>query len=237
MERAEMIAISQSVGKDGSNLANDVVHVQIMLNADMPIPMAPLDTDGKSGGRTIAAIEEFQTRRRILPGFGLLLTFPSFGRVGPATATMLQLAALVNQGAPTNLTAKFEATRLQGKTRQMKTGRITVNNKTYYFTNGGHGRGNLPTGSYTVTPHRASRSGSAYSFDGVGYSYAMSDVADARVGGADRDDLRIHPDGNSAGTQGCIGILGNADTLTAFQTDMDAELARSADSVTLTIAE
>jgi hypothetical protein len=230
-----MIAISQSVGRDGSNLANDVVHVQIMLNADMPIPMAPLDTDGVSGDKTIAAIEEFQTRRSILTGFGPLLTFPAYGRVDPGSATMLQLSALVNLGAPANLTARFEATRLQGQTRQMKTGRITVNNNTYYFVNGGHGRGNIPTGSYTVTPHRASRSGAAYSFDGVGYTYAMNDVADTRVGGADRDLLRIHPDGNSAGTQGCIGMLGNAGTLSGFQTDMDAELARNADSVTLTI--
>jgi hypothetical protein len=62
--------------------------------------------------------------------------------------------------------------------------------------------------------------------DGVGYSFALNNKYDPRVG-ATRSLLRIHPDGGNAGTLGCIGIVGNAAVQRQFRQDMLAELRRS----------
>jgi hypothetical protein len=72
------------------------------------------------------------------------------------------------------------------------------------------------------------------SVGGVGYSFAMSDKFDPRVGRT-RSLLRIHPDGASAGTEGCMGIVGNADVQRRFREDMRAELARHGGSFTLRV--
>ena len=135
---------------------------------------------------------------------------------------------------PANLTANFESTSRAGQTRQMMSGRITVNNRTYNFRSGGHGRGYLPAGRYTVTPHLWERSESGFSVDGVGYSFSLSDAYDTRVGDT-RTLLRIHPDGGVAGTNGCIGIVGSGDVQRAFREDMRSELNRNNGSVTLTV--
>jgi hypothetical protein len=118
----------------------------------------------------------------------------------------------------------------------MMTGRITINNQTYDFRSGGHGRGNLPPGNYTVTPHLWDRSENSFSVGGVGYSFAMSDAYDSRVD-ATRTLLRIHPDGGVQGTLGCIGIVGNAATQRAFREDMRAEFSRSNNRFTLTVQQ
>ena len=183
--------------------------------------------DGDAGSHTQAAITEFQQRV-------LGLVNPD-GRVDPNGRTLRALTDAVSMSPPANLTARFEEVRFQGKRRQMMLGRITVNNTTYFFTSGGHGRGNLPRGQYTVTEHLRTRGGASYSVDGVGYSFAVSDVADPRVGGPPRTLLRIHPDGGSLGTNGCIGILGRADTQNSFRDNMYTELGRSGGSVTLTV--
>jgi len=70
--------------------------------------------------------------------------------------------------------------------------------------------------------------------DGVGYSFAMSDKYDSRVGGT-RKLLRIHPDGGGAGTIGCIGIVGNGNVQRSFREDMRAELARNGGSFNLKV--
>ena len=215
-----MLTISKSVGLKGQNISNDVTHVQMLINANIGrlTPLAPLVEDGKSGKMTVGAIEEFQTRiQKIKPT----------GRVDPGSTTLSALSAAVNKSSPPNRTAQFENKRFAGKRNQMTTGRITVNNHCYFFTCGGHGRGSIPVGSYTVTKHREERSGKPYSHDGVGYSFAMSDKYDPRVKGPDRSLLRIHPDGRSAGTNGCIGILGGAATQRAFRSDMNAEIDRT----------
>ena len=72
------------------------------------------------------------------------------------------------------------------------------------------------------------------SVGGVGYSFAMSDKYDSRVNGT-RTLLRIHPDGGSAGTEGCLGIVGNADVQRRFREDMLAEIRRNGGSYTLTV--
>ena len=116
----------------------------------------------------------------------------------------------------------------------MVEGKITVNGRSYDFRSGGHGRGSLPAGTYTVTPHMNSRSDASMSVGGVGYSFALSDKFDSRVGDT-RKLLRIHPDGGTAGTMGCIGIVGNGDVQRRFREDMRAELNRNGGSFTLSV--
>lgn len=133
-----------------------------------------------------------------------------------------------------NGTAEIHRTTGAGRRDQMVTGTITVNGREYTFRSGGHGRGSLPRGTYTVTPHLWSRNNRSMSVGGVGYSFAVSDKYDARVGGTRRL-LRIHPDGGAAGTEGCIGIVGNADVQRRFREDMRQELARNGGRYTLVV--
>ncbi|MBI4821704.1 MAG: peptidoglycan-binding protein [Deltaproteobacteria bacterium] len=133
-----------------------------------------------------------------------------------------------------NATATFDDVRGAGQRNQMVTGKITVNGNSYDFRSGGHGRGSLPAGQYEVSPHMWSRDTKGMTVGGVGYSFAMSDKYDSRVGGT-RSLLRIHPDGGSAGTQGCIGIVGDAATQRRFREDMRQELARNGRSFTLNV--
>ncbi len=57
-----MITIRGAVGRGGMNLAGDIRKVQEFLNRHRPIPLAQLKADDRIGPKTIAAIEEFQTR-------------------------------------------------------------------------------------------------------------------------------------------------------------------------------
>ncbi|HVE81888.1 MAG TPA: peptidoglycan-binding domain-containing protein [Myxococcales bacterium] len=122
----------------------------------------------------------------------------------------------------------------KGQRNQMTQGQITVNGHTYPYRSGGHGAGNLPNGDYKVTPHLWSRNTPGMVVGGVGFSFALSDKFDSRVGRT-RSELRIHPDGGSAGTNGCIGIVGNADVQRRFREDMRAELNRRGGSFTLRV--
>lgn len=225
--------ISASVGKGGVNHRQDVREVQRLLNAkiDQLTPLRALAVDGLVGRNTINAIMEFQ--RRVV-GF-----HNPDGRVDPGgkTETALRKDAASPSpptGSPANLTAQFESTSRSGQTRQMMTGRITINNHTYDFRSGGHGRGYLPTGTYSVTPHRWDRSESGFSVDGVGFSFAVSDAYDSRVGDT-RTLLRIHPDGGSPGTNGCIGIVGSAAVQRRFREDMRSEFNRANNQVSLRV--
>ena len=130
--------------------------------------------------------------------------------------------------------AQIERTTRAGERNQMVAGTVTVNGHAYQFRSGGHGRGSLPTGEYQVTRHLDSRSDNAMSVGGVGYSFAVSDKYDPRVGDT-RSLLRIHPDGGSAGTSGCIGIVGDAATQRQFRADMLAEIQRNGGSYTLQV--
>ncbi len=225
-----MHTIVHSVGKNGVNQSNDVKIVQMLINENIArlVPLAPLKVDGRIGPKTIGAIEEFQRRVVKLSNVD--------GRVDPNGRTLRELngGSGASRPAPGNMVAQFEETSRSGQTRQMVSGRITVNNRTYSFRSGGHGRGNLPPGSYTVTPHLWERSETGFSVDGVGYSFALSDAFDSRVGDT-RTLLRIHPDGGVAGTNGCIGIVGNGATQRAFREDMRAELNRGNNRSTLNV--
>jgi len=56
------ISIGQSVGRNGVNNRSDVLTIQQLINANLPIPLRPIDVDGRCGPATITAIEEIQRR-------------------------------------------------------------------------------------------------------------------------------------------------------------------------------
>lgn len=223
-----MLTLSQAVGRNGAVSGSDVGAVQFLLNLNIGrlIPLRPLVVDGQAGPATIGMIEEFQ--RRVVK-----MARPD-GRVDRAGDTIDKLTAALSISAPANQTARFEEVRHAGRLNQMVIGRITINNRTYIFRSGGHGRGNLPAGQYTVTAHRWNRAEPGFNVGGVGYSFALSNRYDSRVGDT-RTALLIHPDGGPVGTQGCIGIVGSAPTQRAFLEDMRAELDRNRGSFTVTV--
>jgi hypothetical protein len=135
---------------------------------------------------------------------------------------------------PPNRTAHIDRVKNAGARNQLALGRITINGRTYMFASGGHGRGNLPRGDYTVSNLR-NRNTPGMVKDGVGFSADLTNKYDPRVGGV-RDGLRIHPDGRGLGTLGCIGILGNAETLKRFREDLRAELQRHNGKFTLHVS-
>lgn len=194
----------------------------------------PGSVDGSFGQRTAAAVRDFQRAR------GLEVD----GKVGTQTMRALQRdgfdtapAARTEPSRGTsggNLTATIDSTRGAGSRTQQVSGKVTVNGHSYDFRSGGHGRGSLPPGNYEITPHLWSRSDRSMNVGGVGYSFAMSDKFDSRVGGT-RTDLRIHPDGGTPGTNGCMGIVGNASVQRQFREDMRAELTRHGGSFTLRV--
>lgn len=223
-----MLTIGKKVGRGGTNVANDVMLVQVLLNMNIKkMPgQKPIKMDGKSGKNTESAISKFQE-------LVVKMRMPD-ARVDPGGKTISTLVRGASAGAPPNMTAVFERTRFEGQNRQMKIGRISVNGVTYLFTCGGFGRGSIPTGEYEVSKHLDTRSESSFSVDGVGYSFKLSDKWDARAlkpGTTTRGDtrslLRIHPDGGKSGTNGCIGILGGGQTQKSFRTNMNAEIKKA----------
>ena len=179
-----------------------------------------LEVDGKVGPLTLRALRDgFEPARP---------STPSTPRPAPVEPTTPRPAS----GA--NLSASFDRVRGPGSRSQQVTGKVTVNGRSYDFRSGGHGRGSLPPGRYQITPHLWSRSDRSMSVGGVGYSFAMSDKFDSRVG-ANRSLLRIHPDGGTPGTMGCMGIIGSASVQRQFREDMRAELSRNGGRFTLNV--
>jgi peptidoglycan hydrolase-like protein with peptidoglycan-binding domain len=230
--------------------SQDVRSLQEMLRKN---GINPGPVDGIFGPRTERAVREFQARNglqtdgivgektsaalRASNGTGAPPAGPTSptrpstptGPTAPTTPPAPGSGSAVPNGV-----AQIQSTQNAGARNQMVTGQITVNGNTYQFRSGGHGRGSLPTGQYTVTPHLNSRSDRSMSVGGVGWSFAVSDKYDPRVGGT-RSLLRIHPDGGTPGTEGCIGIVGDANTMRRFRDDMNAELQRNGGRFTLTV--
>lgn len=80
-------ALTASVGQNGVNRLNDVRLIQRLLNAHLPIPLAPLAEDGKCGPKTIFAIKTYQQR--------VLAMNPPDGRVDPGGRTFRSLSGQV----------------------------------------------------------------------------------------------------------------------------------------------
>lgn len=137
---------------------------------------------------------------------------------------------------PPVLAAVFEKTSKAGQRSQQKTGRIGIDGRWYTFRSGGFGSGNLPPGEYGATAHRWERSEPGYTVGGVGWTVALTDAWDPRVGKT-RTHLRIHPDGNKPGTEGCIGIVGDRETMIAAREGLRAELARGGGRFVLRVRE
>ena len=229
-----------SIGSSGSS----VRQLQQRLKA---AGFNPGGVDGKYGQHTEQAVKAFQRSRRLevdgLAGTQTMRALqrdsfqPTNGTGRTSTRTNETRATETTPSTSrsgANRTATFDQVSNRGARNQMVTGRVTVNGHTYTFRSGGHGRGNLPAGNYEIRPHLWSRNDRSMSVGGVGYSFAMSDKYDSRVGGT-RSLLRIHPDGRSPGTEGCMGIVGNAAIQRQFREDMRAELARNGGHFTLRV--
>ncbi len=99
----------------------------------------------------------------------------------------------------------------------------TMSIESYEGTAGGFGNGAPENGNYTVNNYQdRSPTGwynSGMNRDGVGFSFNLNPDFNTN-----RSLLRIHPDGNSPGTLGCIGLSGNAERLTQFSNTIQAAL-------------
>jgi hypothetical protein len=145
---------------------------------------------------------------------------PKVGAAGPAGGEIVaSISNVVNPGSQT----------------QMMEGSMNVAGTQYAYRSGGGGRGSLPPGTYVVTEHRPSRDTPGMTVGDVGFSFALSDKYDRRVGGT-RTLLRIHPDGGTAGTAGCIGIVGGKEVQAQFRDDLTAEIRRAGGKLRLTVA-
>lgn len=84
------ISIVHSVGRNGVNNRSDVLTIQQLINANLPIPLRPIEVDGRCGPATITAVEEIQRRN-------LRILRPD-GKVDPNGATFRFLTG--GAGAP-----------------------------------------------------------------------------------------------------------------------------------------
>ncbi|MCY1074284.1 peptidoglycan-binding domain-containing protein [Archangium lansingense] len=209
-----------------------VVQLQNMLNSKgFPVGAA----DGAFGPKTKGAVIAFQR------AMGLAAD----GVVGPKTWAALGVAGATLGATQTNggthLTARLNN---QPNGPGLATGSITVDGRTYQFNSGSRKLLSVPQGTYRVRAHRNSRSEPGFVRDGVGFSFLIEDAhrpnSDAMSDRRDKADgmrtlLRIHPDGGSIGTAGCIGIVGNGATLRQFRDGMNAELRRHGGTCTLRV--
>jgi len=96
---------------------------------------------------------------------------------------------------------------------------LSLTDKTWPAISGPWGNGALENGNYLSNNLRDNRTGS-YANNGVGYTFDLNPSFDTA-----RDLLRFHPDGGTPGTLGCIGLTGDAASLTSFRTKMNSYLS------------
>ena len=82
----------------------------------------------------------------------------------------------------------------------------TYTASTYDFTSGPYGNGPSPNKNYTAYKYADSNESGMQIYGSPGFKLYLEDFNG-------RDGLRIHPDTNSRGTMGCIGINGSANQL------------------------
>lgn len=256
-----------SAGEEGSPLLRGASGVRVTLGADATAPRevvvlraAPARVTARWGGKRRELILEPTVRARVERGVLTMVSGVGVDEVEPCARTAGLVGALGGEDAveaatidaplgadlptfgapppppPHRLLARFERTTFAGRKHQGKEGSITINGNAYRFRTGGFGDGHLPTGEYTATPHRWSRSEPGFSVGGVGWSVALTDKHDPRVGRV-RSLLRIHPDGNGPGTEGCLGIVGDAAAQARCREDLRAELERGGGSFILVVSE
>ncbi|MEO6903377.1 MAG: hypothetical protein ABI315_09500 [Bacteroidia bacterium] len=86
---------------------------------------------------------------------------------------------------------------------------------------GPYGNGAPPNGNYTVDGPRQ-RTESGYKRGGFGFSFNVNPLFETK-----RADLRIHPDGNSLGTLGCIGLQCNKSQGKSFYNLLSNEIKQN----------
>jgi hypothetical protein len=102
--------------------------------------------------------------------------------------------------------------------------------RSYLCNSGGGARtshsrnGPIPPGTYRVSNYRPNRTTTGMVLDGVGFSLDLDPVDGTRVYG--RSLFRIHPDGGSPGTNGCLGIREDREKLREAESSL-ANLLRS----------
>jgi hypothetical protein len=89
----------------------------------------------------------------------------------------------------------------------------------------------LPPGRYIGSNFRL-RTDPKMTLDGVGFSVDLSDIWDPATRRA-RSALRIHPDGNLPGTEGCIGIRSK---VAECQTALQALLPKPGTTISVIVA-
>ena len=95
----------------------------------------------------------------------------------------------------------------------------TLNLGSYQAIGGPYGNGSPENGGYTVSNLRRRNDNQGMIRDGFGFSLNLDPNFDTG-----RTLLRIHPDGNNAGTLGCIGLQCNENELRAFYNIMRSYL-------------
>ncbi len=139
----------------------------------------------------------------------------------------------------------------------MVSGTLVLNGNSYKFNTGTGSNLSVPLGNFEVTKHQTHRSlkdprQAPFVRNGVGFSFALGHegmgegrAKDARATvklhrkfrehPGERSLLRIHPDGRSPGSEGCIALTGTKAELERFRRDMLAAIDANGGSFKLTV--
>ena len=181
-----------------------------------------LGSDGKNDNKVYQQSEKGDVT------FGLgVLKQTSFEYVGDVDETILKYEGTMYEkkdGDPS-----FNGSISEGKLNIVqKVGEKEFVKESYSALSGGWGVGSIQNGDYKVNHLRDNRTGS-YENHGVGFSYDVIPKFNTC-----RSELRIHPDGGTKGTKGCIGLTGHATALNSFKNSLN-KLLENVNSVSLRV--